>query len=188
MYLHSLMPVGTCKHEVCLSSLLYLSFLLVRTTRLLADQAFTNMGQPMHWWLHWKYHFAWSDPCTISLGVGVVFAFSWFACMLLCLFCFFVCLLACLITHFSFTFAYASTFLCCLFSCFVHRLVSHETMYDSWNKLGKIQEALYNYHYLVICDKNLYMKNLLLLIHDMSMENMYCSKWTLGKTQCLHTN
>jgi len=49
--------MGTLKREVWLSSLLYLSFLLVCTIRLLVDQAFTNMGLPIHQWLHWKYHF-----------------------------------------------------------------------------------------------------------------------------------
>ena len=39
--------VDACKFGVCLFSLLYLSHLLVRTTGLLTNQAFTNMGQPM---------------------------------------------------------------------------------------------------------------------------------------------
>src|SRR5690606_11183654 len=26
---------------------------------------FTNMGQPMCWWLHWKYHFMLVSPCTV---------------------------------------------------------------------------------------------------------------------------
>ena len=165
--------MDTLKHGVCLSSLLYLSCLVVHTTGLLMDQAFTNMGQPMCQWLHWKYHFTWSAPCTVSLGVGLVFAFM------------FVCLLSCFLTHFSFTFA--SAFLCCLFSCFVCRLVSHETMYDSWNKLGKVQgpcTAITTWLFIIL---PLY-EELVTLVHDTSMENMYDSKWTLGKTQCLHTN
>jgi len=105
-------PVGTLKHEVWLSSLLYLSCFLVRTTGLLADQAFTSMGLPMRWWLHWKYHFTWSGRCTVSIGVGVVFAFS---CFLDFLFtyalCFLICLLSYLLIHFSFTFASAFSLL-----------------------------------------------------------------------------
>jgi len=96
--------VDTFKHEVCLYSLLYLSWLLVCTKRFLKEQAFTNKGQPMWGWLHWKYHFMWSNPCTISLGVWEVFAFgcllAWLFAYLLCMF---VCLLACLLTRFSFT-------------------------------------------------------------------------------------
>ena len=86
-----LCPVGILKHEVWLSSLLYISFLLVHTIGLLADQSFTNMGQIMRWWLHWKYHFMWSSPCTISVRVGVVFAFSQFACVLVFLLTLFFC-------------------------------------------------------------------------------------------------
>jgi len=49
--------VDACKLRVCLSSLLYLSHLLVHTTMLFANHAFTDMDQPMCQWLHWKYHF-----------------------------------------------------------------------------------------------------------------------------------
>ena len=149
-----LCPVGTMNHEVWLSSLLYLSCLLVHTTGFLTDQAFTNMGLPMGQWLHWKYHFTWFCPSTISVGVGVVFTFS---CLLACLFayvlCFLVCLLACLFTFFAFIFHFYSCFYMLIvnsFTCFVRRLVLHETMYDSSSELGKVQKGLYNYHYLVI--------------------------------------
>ena len=121
--------VVACKLEVCLFSLLHLSCFLVFTIVLFANHAFTNMGRPMHRWLHWKYHFIWEDTCIVSLGVEVVFAFKLFSCML-------VCLLALL-------------FLSLLVS--FRRIVSHETMYDSWSKLGKVQEALCYYHWLAIC-------------------------------------
>ena len=49
--------MGTLKHKVWLSSLSYLSCMLVRTTGLLVDQAFTHMGLPMRRWPHWKHHF-----------------------------------------------------------------------------------------------------------------------------------
>jgi len=42
------------KLRVCWSSLLYLSCFLVWLTMLFINHAFTNMGQPMHRWLHWK--------------------------------------------------------------------------------------------------------------------------------------
>lgn len=44
------------KLKVCLYSLLHLSCLLVRTVILFTNQAYTNMGQKMLRWLHWKYH------------------------------------------------------------------------------------------------------------------------------------
>lgn len=53
-YLYS---VVAYKLGVCLSSLLYLSCLLVHITVLFMNHAFTNVGQPMRRWLHWKYHF-----------------------------------------------------------------------------------------------------------------------------------
>ena len=97
--------VDAFKPGVCLSSSLYLSSLLVHMTVLFANYTFTNMGRPMRQWLHWKYHFTWADPCTISLGVGVVFASCWFAWMHVCfLVCLFVCLHVFFLTHFSFTF------------------------------------------------------------------------------------
>lgn len=43
-----LCPMGTLKHEVWFSSLLYLSRSLVQTIGFLMDQAFTNMGLLMH--------------------------------------------------------------------------------------------------------------------------------------------
>ena len=52
-----LCPVGTLKCEVWLSSLLYLSCIMVCTIGLLTDREFTHMGLPMCRWLHWKYHF-----------------------------------------------------------------------------------------------------------------------------------
>jgi len=86
--------MDTCNLGVCLSSSLYLSCLLVCATVMFANHAFTNMDRPMRRWLHWKYHFMWDDPCTVSLGVGVVLSLS---CLLACMFSyFFVCLLACL--------------------------------------------------------------------------------------------
>ena len=44
--------VDAFKLGVYLSSLLYLSCLLVHTVVLFANHAFTNMGRPMHPWLH----------------------------------------------------------------------------------------------------------------------------------------
>ena len=141
-----LCPVGIVKHEVWLSSLLYHSCLLVQTIGLLADQAFTNMGEPMRRWLHWKYRFTWLGPWTVILGV-VVFDFNYFSCILVCLLaCFLVCLPACFLTFLSLFLLLLLSFDVRLFACFIHRLVLHETMYDSWNKLGKIQEALCIYH------------------------------------------
>jgi len=97
--------VGACKFGVCWFSLLYLSHFMVHTTRFLMYQAFTNMGQPMHWWLHLKYHFMWSGPCTVRLGIGVVFAFSFLACMLVFILslhaCLFSCLCVCLLAFIS---------------------------------------------------------------------------------------
>ena len=114
-----LCPVGTLKHKVWLPSLLYLYFLLVYTTGLLADQAFTNMGLRMHWWLYWKDHFTWSGPCTVSVGEGVVFSFSCFlACLFAYMLCFLVCLFACLFTFFSFVFYSTLALLCSLISSF----------------------------------------------------------------------
>jgi len=49
--------VDACKLGVCLSSLLYISCLLVHIAVLFVNHAFTNMGHPMYRWLHWKYHF-----------------------------------------------------------------------------------------------------------------------------------
>lgn len=142
-----LCPVGILNHEVWLSSLLYLSSLLVHTTGLLADQAFTNMGLLMRWWLHWKYHFTWSGPCTISVGVGIMFSFN---CLLACLFSYVLCLFVYFLCfHFCFHSCF-DFFIVSSFTCFIYRLVFHETMYDSWSELGKVQEGLYNYHYLVI--------------------------------------
>ena len=46
----------TYKLRVFFPSLLYISCFLVRIAVLFANHAFTNMGQPMHLWLHWKYH------------------------------------------------------------------------------------------------------------------------------------
>ena len=106
-----LCSVVTCKLRVCPSSSLYLSCLLVFVTTMFSNRAFTNMGQPMRRLLHWKYHFMWDGPCTISLEVGVMFAFELFACMHICFFlCVFVCLLVCFITPFSFAFVYVSCF------------------------------------------------------------------------------
>ena len=50
----------------------------------------------MHSWPHWKYHFTWLGPCTVRLGVGVVFSFSLLACMLVFFLALHVCLFACL--------------------------------------------------------------------------------------------
>jgi len=145
--------VVTCKHRVCLSSLLHLSCLLVRTVILFANLSFTNMGQPICQWLHWKYHFTWDDPWIFSLGVGLVFAFVFFAWTLVFLLALFVSLYACLFAYFlCFHFCFCSYFSLLFVSSLVpfRRIVSHETMYDSWNKLGKVQEALCYYYYLVI--------------------------------------
>jgi len=49
--------VVACKLRVCPSSSLCLSCLLVCATAMFTNCAFTNMGQLMHWWLHWKCHF-----------------------------------------------------------------------------------------------------------------------------------
>ena len=107
--------VGTLKHEVWLSSLLYLSCLLVHTTGLLSDQAFINMGQQMCQWLHLKYHFTWSGPRPISVGVGAMFAFSCFlACLFAYMLCLLICFLSCLFNCFAFIFAYALALLCWL--------------------------------------------------------------------------
>ncbi len=179
------------EQEVWLSSFLYLACLLVRVTGFLADQVFTNMGQPMHRWMHWKYHFTWSGPCTISLGLGVVFVFSWFACMLVCLLDLFVCLFVCILVFLLdliFIFLLLLLFFVVfLFSCFFHRLVSHETMYDSWNKLGKVQEALYNYHYLVICHPSSIWRICYFysMVHQMKMRIVQSSPWWKQNTCAL---
>lgn len=112
--------VGTLNHEVWLSSMLYLSWLLVRTTGLLTDKAFTNMGLPMRWWLHWKYHFTWLGPCTTSVGVGVLFSFSCLlhACLLTCFICLFVCFIVCLLASLSFFLL----LLLCFVDCYSFRL------------------------------------------------------------------
>ena len=138
--------MGTLNHEVWLSSLLYLSYFLVCTTRFLADQAFTNMGLPVRWWLHWKYHFMWSFPCTVSVGVGVVFAFS---CLLACLFAFNICLLALI----SFFLLLLLGFVVSSFTCFVRRLVrmkpcvTHET---SWVKWKRVCTTISSWLYIIL--------------------------------------
>ena len=107
----------------------------------------------MRRWLHWKYHYTWDDPCTVSLGVGVVFAFELFSCVLVCLPALFICLSSCLFAHLiCFHFCLCSFFALLFVSLLVsfHKIVSHETMYDFWRKLGKVKEALCCYHYLVI--------------------------------------
>jgi len=72
---------------------------------------------------------------------------------------FLFCLHACFLSCFIFLFACLPNFLkhmLLLFSLlfcllvYVRRLVSHETMYDSKDKEGKVQEDLYGYQHLVI--------------------------------------
>ena len=109
-----LCSVVACKIGVCLL-LWHLSCFLVRTTVLFTNHAFTNMGQPIHRWMHWKYHLMWDDPCTVSLGVGVVFTFELFSCMLFFLLDLFVCLSAFLFAYFLFFhFRFSLALLCCL--------------------------------------------------------------------------
>lgn len=170
--------MDTSKYEVCLSSLLYLCCLLVCTTGLLIDQAFTNMGQPMRRWLHWKYHFTWSDPCTISLGVGVVFSLWLVSCIFdSCFMCLFICLLS-LLTCLAFSFSSTLYFFVCLL-VYVRRLVSHETVRDSWNKQGKVKEDLYNYQYLVIyCHVSVWINCCLQSkIHQCKMHFVWSEPW-----------
>lgn len=52
-----LCSVVACTLRVCPPSSLYLSCLMVCATAMFTNHAFTNMGQPMCRWLHWKYHF-----------------------------------------------------------------------------------------------------------------------------------
>ena len=111
-----LCSVDTFKLGVCLSSLLYLSCYLVRTAVLFANHAFTNMGRPMRWQLHWKYHFTRSDTYNVILGVGVVFCFGLFACMIVFLLTSHVyLLLSYFLTRFTFSFT-SSALLYCFFS------------------------------------------------------------------------
>ena len=87
-------------------------------------------------------------------NIGVVFAFELSACMLVCLLTLIFCLSTCL---FAYMLCYHFLFFLALLFCFVslvvlfHRIVSHETMCDPWSKLGKVQEVVRYYHYLVIC-------------------------------------
>ena len=129
--------VDAFKLRVCLPSLLYLSCLLVRKAVLFANDAFTNMGRPMRQWLRWKYHFTWSGPCTVSLGVGVVFDFGLFACMrVFFVLCMFVCLLACLLTCFAFTLASTFALISCLLVHLFHSYVSL-----AWNHVWILKRA-----------------------------------------------
>lgn len=52
MHSRSFLFCGCIKITVCLSSLLYFSCLEVHTTLLFANHVFTNMGRPMHRWMH----------------------------------------------------------------------------------------------------------------------------------------
>lgn len=152
--------VGTLKHEVWLSSLLYLSCLLVCTTGLLEDQDFTNMGLPMCQWLHWKYHFTWSGPCTVSVGRSSVFLQL-------------ACLHACLFNYFSFTFSFALSLLCCLLVRLFHIVCLFRSQVSfawnhvwilkraRWSTRGFVQLSLLGYMSSCLC-----MKNLLCLVHD----------------------
>ena len=109
--------VDSFKLGVCLSSLLHLSYFLVRIAFLFAYQAFTIMGQPMHRWMHWKYHFTWSGPCTVNLGVAIVLAFNLFSCMLVCLLSLFFCLSTFLLAY-SLYFHICFYFLLCFWLLF----------------------------------------------------------------------
>jgi len=81
-----------------------------------------------------------------------VLAFGLIACMHVCfLLCTFFCLLACFLTHFSYEFTYDFSFFVVCLLVYVHRLVSDETMCNFRNRIGKVQEDLCSYQYLVFC-------------------------------------
>lgn len=57
--------VNVLELGACWSSLIYISCSLVYMHIFPVNHVFTNMGQPMHHWLHLKYHFMWVGPYIV---------------------------------------------------------------------------------------------------------------------------
>lgn len=116
------------------------------------NHGFTNMGQRMRRWLHCKYHFMWDDPCTVSLGVGVVFYLSFLLAFIFS--SFFGCFISFLFFSYSLririSFSFFLLFLF-FFLVFIRRIVLCGPCATLETSLGKVQEDLYNYSHLVIC-------------------------------------